>query len=261
VRVRSLHPDVILLTSRIWQTNCVVVRSGEEAFVIDSPILPDELEIMPSLLEQAGFALTGLLVTHADWDHLLAPLAFPRLALGCAQCTAARMRSRPGEPQRELRAFDESFYLARERPLMLGQVQVLPVPGHCEIGSHELELHPAEGHTEDGMSIWMDWAGVLVVGDYLSAVEIPALEAGGSVASYLATLGRLAPLAAAAEHIVPGHGPVLDAERALAVLEQDTAYLQALPDGRAELPEGRRTPAQRQRHEQNLKLLSGSGHA
>jgi hypothetical protein len=38
----------------------------------------------------------------------------------------------------------------RPAPLTLGQVQGLPVPGSVELGSEELELHPADGHTADG---------------------------------------------------------------------------------------------------------------
>jgi glyoxylase-like metal-dependent hydrolase (beta-lactamase superfamily II) len=78
VRVVSLHPDVLLATSRIWQTTCTVVRGGEEAFVIDSPVLPDELELLPAVIEQSRFPRPlGLLATHADWDHVLGRLAFP----------------------------------------------------------------------------------------------------------------------------------------------------------------------------------------
>jgi hypothetical protein len=39
------------------------------------------------------------------------------------------------------------------------------------------------------------------------------------------TLERLRPLVKSAEHIVPGHGPVLDAARALGVLEENLALL------------------------------------
>ncbi|MCX6386567.1 MAG: hypothetical protein NTV40_08060 [Solirubrobacterales bacterium] len=41
MRAVGLHPDVVVVTSRIWQTNCTFVRSGDEAFLIDSPVLPD----------------------------------------------------------------------------------------------------------------------------------------------------------------------------------------------------------------------------
>ncbi len=236
MRALALHPDVLLATSAVWQTNCTIVRGpvdqagkGEgpgEAFVIDSPVLPDELDALPTLLEQSGFpSPSGLLATHGDWDHLLGRLAFPGVALGCAESTSARLASAPGAAQRELRAFDKGLYIERPRPLMLGQAQPFPVPGRCGIGELELELHPAEGHTADGMAVWIPWACVLVVGDYLSTVEPPELGEGSSVAAYLATLERLRPLVASAEHIVPGHGPVLNAERALAVLEENVAAL------------------------------------
>jgi glyoxylase-like metal-dependent hydrolase (beta-lactamase superfamily II) len=255
VRVVSLHPDVILLTSQIWQTNCTVLRAGEECLQIDSPILPQELHALPTVLEQAGLHLSGLLVTHGDWDHLLGRLAFPQASVGCAQSTLQRLLAAPGEPQRELRAFDEQYYLERPHPLALGSLQTLPVPGRLAIGAHELELHPADGHTADGMAVWVPWAGVLVAGDYLSAIEIPFFGEGhGTLEAYRETLQRLRPLVGMAEHVVPGHGPVLDAPRALAVLEEDLAYLSALEEvgARAQLPSGRRTKAQRQLHAQNV---------
>jgi glyoxylase-like metal-dependent hydrolase (beta-lactamase superfamily II) len=219
VRVVSLHADVLIATSAIWQTNCTIVRSGEETFAIDSPILPEELDALAAVVEQAGFARpVGLLATHGDWDHLLARLAFPQAALGCASSTAERLSVEPGAAQRELRAFDNQFYIERPTPLMLGAIQALAVPGGCEIGSRELKLYPADGHTVDGMAVWLEWAGVLVVGDYLCTVEPPQVD--GSPAAYLATLERLRPLIESAEHIVPGHGPVLDGERALEVLKK-----------------------------------------
>ena len=95
---------------------------------------------------------------------------------------------------------------------------------------------------------------MLVAGDYLSAVEIPVLGPGGSLDAYLATLERLRPLVAAAEHVVPGHGPVLDPTRALTILDEDVAYLSALRERAvaAELPDGRRTKAQRAIHQANV---------
>jgi glyoxylase-like metal-dependent hydrolase (beta-lactamase superfamily II) len=226
VRVVSLHPDVLLATSAIWQTNCAIVRSDEETFAIDSPILPEELDALPALLEQSAYPQpSGLLATHGDWDHLLGRLAFPGVALGCAESTSARLQGAPGAVQRELRAFDKGLHIERPRPLMLGQVQALPVPGRCGIGERELELHRADGHTEDGMAILIPWARVLVAGDYLSTVEPPTFEHGGSPGAYRNTLERLRPLVSSALYVVPGHGPVLDAERALGVLEENLASL------------------------------------
>jgi glyoxylase-like metal-dependent hydrolase (beta-lactamase superfamily II) len=267
VRVLALHPDVLLATSAIWQTNCAIVRgsvgTGHETFLLDSPVLPDELDALPALLEQAGFgAPSGLLATHGDWDHLLGRLAFPGVALGCAQSTEERLRARPGEAQRELRTFDEQYLIERPRPLALGAIQALPVPGRCGIGELELELYPAEGHTEDGMAVWIPWAAVLLAGDYLSSIEIPTLaDTPGALGAYVATLERLRPLVAGAQHVVPGHGPVLAAERGLAVLEEDLAYLRALGarGADAELPRGQRSAFQRGLHAENAVRIEAGG--
>jgi glyoxylase-like metal-dependent hydrolase (beta-lactamase superfamily II) len=261
VRVVSLHTDVILLTSEIWQTNCTIVHAGEECFMIDSPILPQELHALPAVLEQAGLHLSGLLATHGDWDHLLGRVAFPQVSLGCAQSTSQRLLAASGQPQRELRAFDEQHYLERNPPLALGQLQALPVPGRLGIGPHELELHTAEGHTVDGMAIWIPWAKVLVAGDYLSCIEIPFFGEGhGTLEAYRATLAGLRPLVQIAEHVVPGHGPVLDGARATAVLEEDLAYLASLEiaGAQAQLPPGRRSKTQRQLHAQNVAAIGAA---
>jgi glyoxylase-like metal-dependent hydrolase (beta-lactamase superfamily II) len=257
VRATAVHEDVIVVESRVWRTTATVVRHGDEAFLIDSPVFPDELELLPALVEQAAFPLCGLLATHADWDHLLGRLAFPGAALGVAETTAARLRAHPGEVQRELRAFDERHYLARPAPLALGSVEALPVPGYCGLGDAELELHPADGHTVDGMAIWIGWAGVLVCGDYLSPVEIATPAAG--IDAYLATLARLEPLVRAAAHVVPGHGGAIDAAAAMALLEEDRAYLEALradPPSAAP-PDGRRDGEQRRLHAENVARLAG----
>lgn len=253
MRVVGLHPDVLVATSRIWQTTCVLVRSGEEGFVVDSPVLPDELGVLPAICQQAAFPVSGLLATHGDWDHLLGRLAFPGAALGVAETTAARLRAEPGAAQRELRAFDDEHYVERDGPLALGEVQSLPVPGRLDVGEEVIELYPADGHTADGMALWLGWARVLVCGDYLSPVELPMLSPGGSRSAYLATLRRLEPLVRDAAHVVPGHGTVLDGSRALAILREDVAYLEGLPD--AALPLARRSGAQRKIHADNLARL------
>jgi glyoxylase-like metal-dependent hydrolase (beta-lactamase superfamily II) len=240
VRVVSLHADVLAATSRVWQTNCTAIRSGEEGFLVDSPLFPDELDVLPAVLEQAGFPVSGLLATHGDWDHVLGRLAFPGAALGVAETTAAYLTGEPGAPQRELRAWDEENYVDRPAPLSLGQVQALPVPGHVGVGEHELELHPTDGHTADGMALWAPWARVLVCGDYLSPVEIPTLSKTGSRDAYLATLERLRPLVAQADWVVPGHGAPIEGDRAAAILDEDVGYLTDW-----ELPPTRRTAAQR----------------
>lgn len=258
MRAVAVHADVIVFVSDVWQTTCTAVRSGEEGFVIDSVVYPEELRALPQVLEHSGFPVSGLLTTHGDWDHLLGRIAFPGASLGCAESTAGRLERELGQAQRELRDFDAEHYVADRPPLALGALQALPVPGRLEVGSaHELELHPTGGHTADGVAFWLPWAATLVCGDYLSPVEIPALSPGGSVAAYRATLERLGPLVERARWIVPGHGAPYGRERAREVLTQDDAYLRAMAGdpGSVTLPPGRASAPQRRLHEANVRTL------
>jgi glyoxylase-like metal-dependent hydrolase (beta-lactamase superfamily II) len=245
---------VVVVTSRLWQTTATAVRHGEECLLIDSPYFPDELEILPTLLAQAGMEPDGLLATHADYDHLLGRLAFPGLALGVGWSTAERLRSEPGAAQRELRDADAEHYVARPAPLSLGAYQELPAPGSIEIGDAEIEAHPADGHTADGTAFFARFAGVLVCGDYLSDVEIPLISAAAALDDYRATLARLAPLVEAAQTVVPGHGSPHSRDTALRILDEDVDYLDRLEGGeeRPKLPSGRDTSRQRAIHLDNL---------
>lgn len=261
MRAVALDEDVLLVQSAVWQTNSLVVRAAAEAFLIDSPVLPAELEMLPGVCAQAGFEVVGLLATHGDWDHLLGRLAFPDAAFAVAETTGARLKGEPGAAARELRAFDEQWYLQRPAPLSISDVDTLPVPGLVELGERELELHPADGHTADGMAIFARWCGVLAVGDYISPTEIPMISEGGSLAAYRATLERLRGPVADAQWIVPGHGEALDSTRATAILGEDIAYLDSLEkQGQdAALPLARRSGEQRRIHSENAERIAAQG--
>lgn len=255
MRAYAVHRDVVVVTSLLWQVNAIALRGGDEALLVDSPYFPDELDALPAVLAQAGFEVSALLATHADFDHVLGRLAYPELALGVGEATGERLRAEPGVAQLRLRESDEDFYVRRPRPLALGAYQVLPVPGYVEVGSgNELELHPAEGHTADGTAVLAPWAAVLVCGDYLSQVEIPMISSGGSLTAYRATLERLAPLVERVATVVPGHGPPHERDAALALLAEDLAYLDLLQAGdeRPRLPSGRDSAHQRRLHAENL---------
>jgi glyoxylase-like metal-dependent hydrolase (beta-lactamase superfamily II) len=256
VRAVAVHRDAIVVTSRLWQTTATCVRAGAECFVVDSPYFPDELELLPLLLEQSSFpAPSGLLATHADWDHLLGRYAFPGLALGVATSSAERLRAEPGAAQRALRDEDAGNYVVRPGPLALGSYQPLPVPGRMQIGDEEIELHPTGGHTPDGVAFLARWAGLLVCGDYVSDVEIPMISEGGSTTEYRATLARLAALVEESETVVPGHGAPHDRATALRIIDEDVDYLDALERGeeRPKLPAARDTKRQREIHVENTR--------
>ena len=250
MRALSLHPDVVVVTSSVWQTSATLVRGpGEqpESICIDSPILPVELDALGNLAESGAFDVRGLLATHSDWDHVLGRLAFPDAAVGLDERSAARLTARIGEPQRRLREFDAEWYLERGAPLALGELQPLPVPGRLDLGEHQVDVHDGAGHTGDGMVLWIPWAQTLIVGDYLSPVELPSWDETGSRAMYREALERLALLVPQARWVVAGHGGPVGREDALRILDEDRDYLESgTPPSR-----GARS-ANRRQHETNL---------
>ena len=119
--------------------------------LIDSPYFPDELEALPGLLAGAGFEPDALVATHADYDHLLGRLAFPGLALGLGEPSvhAAPPGARRGAARapRQGRGAVRGAGRARSR---WARSRRCRCPGSIELGSEELELHPADGHTPTG---------------------------------------------------------------------------------------------------------------
>ncbi len=250
MRALSLHPDVVVVTSSVWQTSATLVRGpGEqpESVCVDAPLLPVELEALRGLAENGSFDVRGLLATHADWDHVLGPLAFPDAAMGVDERSAARLTGRIGEPQRRLREFDAEWYVQRPAPLALGELQPLPVPGRLELGEQQVDVLDGAGHTGDGMVLWLPWAQTLIVGDYLSPVELPSWDETGSRQAYREALERLASVVPQARWVVAGHGGPVGREEALKILDEDRDYLESgTPPSR-----GARTASRRQ-HEANL---------
>ena len=98
MRAVALESDVIVFVSDVWQTTCTAVRAGEEGFVIDSPVYPEELRALPDVLAQAGFPVSGLL-RHPR--RLGSPAGPPGLPGGCTRVRGVNGRGGwPLSPER-----------------------------------------------------------------------------------------------------------------------------------------------------------------
>ena len=217
----------ITVTSRLWQTNAVLIEIGGVTVLVDSPVLPDELAALPRP--------DVLVVTHAHFDHVLGRAAFPDAPLLAGRSTLDELAT--GAWAEELRESDEELYVERDAWPDLS-------------GAREQDLFEAvaaDGHAADGSAFLHE--DVLLPGDYLMDVEIPLIAQAGSVEGYLATLDRLEPLVREARTIVPGHGPPLDRARALALLDLDRRYVADLRSGPLRGPSSHR---QRRIHEDNV---------
>jgi glyoxylase-like metal-dependent hydrolase (beta-lactamase superfamily II) len=243
VRTRPLPGGALLLTSALWQVNAIALPLGDEPVLVDSPVLPEELEALPALLRDAGLEPRALVATHAHFDHVLAPTAFPDLPLHVGASTLAALGD---ETAQQLAESDAELYIDRARGLSPFRAEVLD--------DDRFEVVAADGHAADGIALFEPEAGILLAGDYLIEIEIPLISEAGSPEAYLATLDRLAPLVERAEVVVPGHGPALTRDRARELVDLDRRYVADLEGGPLRGPEDHR---QHRLHADNLRKHQG----
>ncbi len=250
MQTRLISSDIVVFTSIAWKTTCTAIRSGDRTLLVDSPVFPGELEAVPDLLHHHGFPPDGirLFTTHADWDHIMGPLMFPDAPLWCGESSADRLAADPEEPARDLRGFDEMFYVERTAPVSLDRLAPLSVPGEVRFGDERIRLVQANGHTPDGTAAWLPGLKLLLAGDYLSPVELPRLRS--SLDANLETLDRLEGPVSEAEIVIPGHGYPIPRDVALRIIAEDRTYLRQLKDvgEDAALPAGRDDGEQQRIH-------------
>ena len=246
MRLLRIAREVWVGISRAWQTTHTICGAGG-ALIIDGPVLPDELTALAAHARPAR-----LIATHADWDHVLAPLAFPRVRLRAGRSTIGRLRDDRGAIGGALDAWDAAQGGAPRRLPDWSVAEPLEAPAIIDSPIGPIAIAATPGHTPDGIALLLTEPGILVVGDYASPREIPAVDPSAGCAAYLATIGRLAELAGRARCVVPGHGWPIAAARARTILAEDRRYVEALAGGQAPpLPRAAADPAQQLQHRAN----------
>ena len=247
MRVRRIAPEVWVGISSAWQTTHTVC-GAHGALVIDGPILPDEIAAL------ASRARPDLLIaTHADWDHLLAPLGFPEARRLAGRDTIARARAEQDAIASELAAWDAMHAIPARRLPDWRTAEALDAPAVVASPVGPISIAPTPGHTRDGIAVLLAEPEVLVAGDYVSPCEIPSLASDAGCAAYLASLDRLEALVRRARCVVPGHGWPIAAARARALLVEDRRYVDALvASGVPRLPRHAADPRQQAQHRANL---------
>ncbi len=252
MRFRRIAPEVLVGTSRAWSTTCTIA-GPDGAVVVDGPVSPADVAALGARADARE-----LVATHADWDHLLAPLAFPTARRRAAAATLRRLAAERRPIAGELAAWDSAHdHPPRGLPDWADAAE-LPQHGRANTAAGPVEIVPADGHTTDGVAILLVRHGVLIVGDYLSPVEIPSVDPIAGIGAYLATLARLDTVVAGVDWVVPGHGWPLTRPRARDLLEADRRYLERIAaTGDAPLPRHATDAVQRRQHGRNCLCTRG----
>jgi glyoxylase-like metal-dependent hydrolase (beta-lactamase superfamily II) len=213
---------LVVRPSRYLHYNAGAFVSAGEACLVDPGITPEEVA---ALVEEVGAAeLRYVVLTHADWDHVLGPEHLPSTTI-VAHARFADGIDRDGI-RAELAGLEKHAGITRDTPFEP------PVPDETftdettlAVGDVELLLEHAPGHSASMLTIYERASKTLWAADVLSDVEIPSVI--DDLESYERTLSRIAELDI--RTLVPGHGSATDDRSEIARrLDEDRAYLAAL---------------------------------
>jgi glyoxylase-like metal-dependent hydrolase (beta-lactamase superfamily II) len=213
---------LVVRPSRYLHYNAGAFVSGGEACLVDPGITADEVA---ALVEEVGHAeIRYVVLTHADWDHVLGPEHLPSTTI-VAHALFADGIDRDGI-RAELARLEEHAGIARDTPFEPpAPDETFTDESTLTVGGLELRLVHAPGHSPNMLTIYEPASATLWAADVLSDVEVPAII--DDLGSYERTLSRIAELEI--RTLVPGHGNATDDPAEIARrLDEDRTYLAAV---------------------------------
>jgi hydroxyacylglutathione hydrolase len=222
-RAVPLTPTATWWPSTLYQTTTLELRRGTDRLLVDPGISPWEIDEVVSASDDA---VTQILITHADWDHVMALGVLPDAQVTASAGAAERIRS--GEARASIEKESVEAYVPFVALDGLHCDHEVEPPADVTLGPWSAVCRAGRGHTDDGLITWFPEEKLLVVGDYLSELEIPF--AYSSVRDYQTTLHTLIGVIERErpEHVVVGHGKPHTSERALEIADQDLDYIDAV---------------------------------
>jgi len=218
--------QIDVLTSGIWQTNSTILAHGDACVVVDPAYFPRELDAIAERVRALGRA-AAVVFTHGHWDHVMGHAALPEAPVYVSRVLAtsiARGDPRAAKYLDDARSFDSRWYVPRPSGYRWPDaLRGLAEAERADVAGLALRSLELPGHSPDGLGLVAD--DTLLVGDYLSPCEIPFID---DARAYRGTLARLIELLPGVRRVIPGHGPRLTADEALAVARADLDYVDRL---------------------------------
>lgn len=221
--LHEVVPGVLVATSRRMSTTSTVVTDGETALLVDPAWMPDELDGLAAALADRGLRVVGGFATHAHHDHLLWHPAFDSMG-GPVPRWASPTTARYAASERAGLVENLGPDFPPDLVELMGRVTgAEAIPASSLPHGVEVELIVHDGHAPGHTALWLPRQRVLIAGDMLSDIELPLPFWPDDLPAYLAALDVLAPFAAQASVVIPGHGTV--GRDAAARLDADRRYL------------------------------------
>ena len=223
--------DVFVMTSVRYTTTSTMVCQGQAAALVDPAWTVPELDAIRDWLHATGRGVTCGVTTHAHHDHML---WHPGFGVAPRWASIETVRMATVWHDELFTMLDADYREAFPDPLL----DITGVPGDrvpspfgadANTPDEPFELIVHAGHAPGHTAIWLPERGAMLAGDMLSDIELPLPFNPDDLPAYLDALDLLAPVAARAEVLVPGHGHVTD--RPIERLDADRFYLDAVIRG------------------------------
>jgi cyclase len=178
-----------------------VILGSQVALAVDCGKYPAEGQAMADFIRARGYTPDRVILTHGHDDHILGGQVFADGDVFAHTLTPAVIHrqltiltQRTGQPY-------ETFEAQALWPTITFSDEL-----YINLGNLQLRLFPTPGHSEDGISLFIEDHRTLIAGDSVVTGIVPALWDGDSRVLE-SSLRKLALMEI--DVLIPGHGPVL----------------------------------------------------
>lgn len=199
--MNQITTGIYTIPHRVAEGNNVVIFSQRGAWAVDTGSDAGEGQLLIDLIHDQGYSANRLIYTHGHGDHVLGSAGFQGADIFAHALT-------PTEIRRLLPTLADR---AGCTPDDLGAQIAWPTITFrdelfLDLGDKHLHLFPTPGHSQDGISIYVEEEKLLIAGDSVVTGIVPAIGDGDSVVLE-ASLRKLQGWEI--EVLVPGHGAVV----------------------------------------------------
>jgi glyoxylase-like metal-dependent hydrolase (beta-lactamase superfamily II) len=199
--ITEIIPGVYAVDHAVAEGKNAIIVGTRAVWAIDAGTHPHEGQEMADFIRGLNRPADRLIYTHGHGDHALGSAAFHGAEIVAHRLMPVEARRllpilapRAGKTVEELAARIAWPTITFSDELTL------------DLGDRHLHLFPTPGHSQDGVSVYLEEEKLLVAGDAVVTGIVPAIGDGDS-RILETTLQRLLDLEI--ETLVPGHGPVV----------------------------------------------------